>query len=156
MKSSSQLKQEAKDILTSILKEELAVDNIKSKYLAFIVDPSSREMLLQKFPPKYPRVICGHITVEFNVNDANYASLKEAYEGAKANVIGYATDGQGVEALVVNVNGSTNRPSGGTFHITLSLAEGRKPVESNKIIQSNGFEPVSLIPINVVLSLLNK
>jgi len=49
-------------------------------------------------------------------------------------VVGYVDDGEGLEALVVSVNGSTERPDGKIYHITWSLNEGRKPVESNDLL----------------------
>ena len=51
-------------------------------------------------------------------------------------VFGYATDNKGVEAFVLEVNGSTTAPDGRTYHITRSLAEGRKAMESNDVIRT--------------------
>jgi len=47
-----------------------------------------------------------------------------------------------VQALVIRIEGSTRRPDGGTYHITWSLAPGRRPVESNEVIAARGWSPV--------------
>jgi hypothetical protein len=59
-----------------------------------------------------------------------------------AEVVGRADDDKGVEALVVALGGSTDRPTGGTYHITWSLEPNRKPVESNDVIATCGWRPV--------------
>jgi hypothetical protein len=42
--------------------------------------------------------------------------------------------------MVVAIDGTTDRPGGGTFHITWSLADGRRAVESNDVIRERGWE----------------
>jgi hypothetical protein len=44
-----------------------------------------------------------------------------------------------VQAMVVEIGGSSRRPDGGTYHITWSLAEGRKARESNDVIRDKGW-----------------
>jgi hypothetical protein len=51
---------------------------------------------------------------------------------------------------VVRIGGSTDRPDGGTYHITWSLAEGRDAKESNDVIAARGWQPVDP-PIEVRL-----
>jgi hypothetical protein len=59
-----------------------------------------------------------------------------------------------VEAMVVQIDGTTDRPDGSTYHITWSLAEGREAVESNDVIRKCGWQaveppvPVTLEPAN--------
>lgn len=64
-------------------------------------------------------------------------------------VVGRADDGEGVEALVVAIGGSTNRPDGSTWHITWSLAPGREARESNDVIAAQGWERCDPIPITL-------
>jgi hypothetical protein len=56
-----------------------------------------------------------------------------------ARIIGRADDGNGVEAMVVALDGSSSRPDGGTWHVTWSLGEGRKAKESNDVIAAYGW-----------------
>lgn len=110
---------------------------MRKGYTAFVISADSRQNLLDHFPPKFPNVVCHHITMAFKV-----AEDTPLPANASLRAIGYAADPTGVEALVVEVDGSTERPSGGTFHVTLSLADGRKPVESNNVIAQLGFVPL--------------
>ena len=61
-----------------------------------------------------------------------------------------AKDGAGVQALVVAIGGGTARPDGGTYHITWSLGPGRRPVDSNGVIRSHGWTPVTPVPVRLV------
>lgn len=100
-----------------------------------------REELLLQFPPAYPNVVADHVT--FKGGDA----LPEIGHG---EIVGRADDGKGVEALVVSLAGSTDRPDGGTWHITWSLKEGRRARESNDVIAARGWEPLDLpVPVRL-------
>lgn len=111
------------------------------------LDPGRRAELLRLFPPLYPNVVADHVTLASNV--APGAPLPEA---AEAQIVGRADDRAGVEAMVVCLNGTTNRPDGSTFHITWSLAEGRAAHESNAVIALRGWTgldpplPLALTP----------
>jgi len=112
-------------------------------YTGYLLTQASRNKLLETFPPKYARVICEHITENFGVKDDSSAPEQPQ----SVLVVGYVDSGDGVEALAVTVNGETERPDGRKYHITLSLAEGRRPVESNDYIDK--AEQVS--PQNVLV-----
>ena len=105
-------------------------------YLGWLLDPEDRVKLLAAFPPAYARVVAHHVTLRAGV--APDASLPPEREGF---VVGLADDGRGVQALVVEIGGTTRRPDGSTYHITWSLADGRKPVESNDVICAQGWAP---------------
>jgi hypothetical protein len=68
------------------------------------------------------------------------ASTPKPPPAASARIVGHADDGEGVQAMVVAIDGTTDRPGGGTFHITWSLADGRRAVESNDVIRERGWE----------------
>ena len=105
----------------------------------------SRRELLQLFPPRYPNVVADHVTLKPRV--AADAPLPGE---VTCEIIGRADDGRGVEAMVVRIDGSPDRPDGGTYHITWSLGEGRRPKESNDVIRDKGWEPLDL-PQSVAL-----
>jgi len=101
-------------------------------YTAHVLDEESRMMLLMKYPPKYSKVIAHHVTLEFGVPSdtppPNYADVK---------LMGYTDSGDGLEALVVSVNGSTKRPDGKIYHITWSLDPDKySPKDSNDLLTS--------------------
>jgi hypothetical protein len=98
------------------------------------LDRAQREALLRQFPPCYPHVVADHVTLQSKAPpDAPPPAP------AEAEIVGRADDRRGVEAMVVRLNGSTDRPDGSTFHITWSLADGRHARESNDVIAAAGW-----------------
>jgi len=97
-------------------------------YTGWLLDPLEREALLTRFPPAHATVVAHHVTLKFGDQDAQPPGA------VRAEIVGGADDGSGVQALVLAIDGSTARPDGGTFHITWSLAEGREARESNDVI----------------------
>lgn len=104
--------------------------------------PRQRDRLLERFAPRYPRAVADHVTLASNAGDKPFPPL------AAAAIVGRADDGKGVEAMVVTINGTTDRPDGSSFHITWSLAAGRRAVESNAVIRDFGWtafaEPIAV------------
>ena len=113
-------------------------------FLGWKIDQEEREALLARFPPRYANPDADHIT---------FAAAENAPpipEADQALIVGRADDGVGVEAMVVEVAGTTHRPAGGTYHITWSLAEGRRPVESNAVIAEHGWERLEdAVPVSI-------
>jgi len=111
------------------------------------LDRGERETLLRKFPPRYREVVADHVTLASK--DAPDALLPDESEG---EIVGRADDASGVEAMVVRIGGTTDRPDGSTYHITWSLADGRRARESNDVIAAHGWVafdepvPISLEP----------
>jgi hypothetical protein len=65
-------------------------------------------------------------------------------------VIGWADDERGVECLVVDIDGTFDRPDGSTYHITWSLGPTRKARESNDVLRDQGFHPLdAAIPVEL-------
>lgn len=105
-------------------------------YIAYILDSKSRRELENKFPPKFSRFIGHHITYKFGVNSTY--PLPKNTENIK--VVGYSVNDNGLEALVVSLNGKVNRADGSFYHITWSLEPSKfKPVDSNNLIKSKGY-----------------
>ena len=59
-----------------------------------------------------------------------------------ARIVGRADDGNSLECLVVELDGTTDRPDGSTYHITWSLGPGRKARESNDVLREKGWAPI--------------
>lgn len=57
-------------------------------------------------------------------------------------VIGMPDDGEGVQALVVDIGGTTRRPDGATYHIPWSFAPGGKAAEISDVIRHRGWTAV--------------
>ena len=94
-----------------------------------------RDMLLQRFPPKYDKVIADHVTLRTGATAETPLPAKP-----EAQVIGRADDGNSLECLVVELDGTTDRPDGSTYHITWSLGPGRKARESNDLLRDEGWD----------------
>lgn len=111
------------------------------------IEDSDRAMLLELFPPEWPDVIADHVTLDSQAG--RDAPLPHA---SKGEVVGAINDEQGLQALVVAIDGMTERPDGSTYHITWSLdrARGREPVESNNVIAERGWRPVD-DPVPIIL-----
>ena len=109
-------------------------------FVGWSVDRRERETLLRRFPPRYPNVVADHVTLKFG----DVRAIPPTYTWGE--IVGEADDGAGVQALVVSIRGTTERPDGSTYHITWSLAAGRQAKESNDVIARLGWrdlpEPV--------------
>jgi hypothetical protein len=96
--------------------------------------------------PVYPDVVAHHVTLEAKA----LAGVPLPSE-TMGEIVGEADDGRGVQAIVVRIGGTTDRPGGSTYHITWSVdrSRGRKPVESNDVIRKHGWKVCAPIPISL-------
>jgi hypothetical protein len=100
----------------------------------WLLHPEDRDRLMGVFRPAYSEVIAHHVTLKAGV-PADFP-LPDETEGF---VVGIADDGAGVQALVVEIGGTTRRPDGSAWHITWSLEKGRRAAESNDVIRERGW-----------------
>lgn len=110
------------------------------------LDRGQREELLDRLPPRYRDPVADHITLRTN---AKGDPLPPPID---AKIIGHADDGDSLEAMVVSVNGTADRPDGSVFHITWSLdrTKGRRAKESNDLLKERGWEELKEpIPVEV-------
>ena len=108
--------------------------------LGWKLEPAGRAELLARFAPTYAETVADHVTF------GRKSKAPPLPEADRAIVVGRADDGSGVEALVVEVGGTTSRWDGGTYHVTWSLAPGREAKESNDVIAQRGWQPVEARP----------
>ena len=105
-----------------------------------------RSALLERFPPKYDKVIADHVTLRVGAN----ADTPLPRRPDVARVVGRADDSKSLECLVVELDGTTDRPDGSTYHITWSLGPGRKARESNDVLRDQGWEHLPA-PVDIML-----
>ena len=98
---------------------------------------SERDALLPIFAPRYATLVADHVTLRFGTDEDT--PLPAARTG---EVVGEADDGEGVQALVVRIGGTTDRGDGSHYHITWSLGPGRRAKESNDVIAAKGWSRV--------------
>ena len=114
--------------------------------IGWLLAEDDREKLLRQFPPKFEETVAHHVTLK------SEAERDPLPNDVKAEVVGRTDDESGVEAMVVAIDGTTGRPDGSTYHITWSLADGRRARESNDVIRERGWQkldqpiPVKLQP----------
>jgi hypothetical protein len=107
--------------------------------------PEERERLLQRFPPKYENVVADHVTLRTGTTSSTPLPRKP-----DARIVGRADDGKSLECLVVELDGTTGRPDGSTYHITWSLGPGRDARESNDVLRDKGWDTLDApVPIQL-------
>lgn len=104
-----------------------------------------RATLLDRFPPRYDNVIADHVTLRVGADPSTPLPRQ-----VDARIVGRADDGRSLECLVVELDGTTDRPDGSTYHITWSLGPGRKARESNDVLREQGWDHIGT-PIPVAL-----
>jgi hypothetical protein len=108
---------------------------------------ADRDALLAQFPPKYDNIVADHVTLRVGATPQTPLPREP-----DARIVGRADDGHSLECLVVELDGTTDRPDGSTYHITWSLGPGRKARESNDVLRDRGWNrldapiPVELDP----------
>ena len=114
--------------------------------VGWLLDSGERSELLKRFPPRYAKPVAHHVTLK---TDAENDALPRE---VKAAIVGSTDDGDGVQAMVVTIDGETDRPDGSTYHITWSLGDGRQARESNDVLKARGWQeldhpvPIALTP----------
>jgi hypothetical protein len=102
-----------------------------------------RARLLQRFSPVYDRVIADHVTLRTGADSSTVLPAE-----VDARIVGRADDDDSLECLVAELDGTSDRPDGSTYHITWSLGPGRNARESNDVLREQGWtafeEPVAI------------
>jgi len=100
------------------------------------------ELAAQGVTPAYERLVCEHVTYQ-------YPDREAAPDLGTITIRGHAA-ADGVQALLVDAGGTIHRNDAGLYHVTLSLAAGRKPVESVQLLHQG---PVVVLdaPITVAV-----
>jgi len=114
-------------------------------YAAYVLTDESRELLLKKYPAKYSKMIGHHVTIAFNV-----PLNTEIPEAADLKVFGSKDSKDGLQSLVVSVNGNFFRPDGNMYHITWSLDPDKySPADSKKLLKDGEKNWILSIPITI-------
>ena len=81
-------------------------------------------------------VIADHVTL------SSGPEKKRPPKDTRAEIVGQVDDGAGVQAFVVRIDGTTDRPDGSTYHITWSIdrSKGRNARDSNDVIRTLGWQ----------------
>jgi len=113
--------------------------------IGWTLDEKERADLLKQNPPRFDKIVAHHVTL------ATDAGQRDLPPGVRAAIVGRTDDDRGVEAMVVTIDGETDRPDGSTFHITWSLGEGRRARESNDVLKERGWTKFDH-PVDITLT----
>ena len=112
--------------------------------IGWLLAEDDRGRLLEQYKPKYEKTVAHHVTLK---TEAERDPLPHE---VRAQIVGRTDDESGVEAMIVAIDGSTDRPGGSTYHITWSLGDGRRARESNDVLKERGWEELDHpIPIKL-------
>jgi hypothetical protein len=103
------------------------------------------EQLHKHYTPKYEKVIADNVPLRTGATPETPLPRKP-----EARIVGRADDGASLECLVVELDGTTERPDGSVYHVTWSLGPGRKARESNDVLRDQGWGHLPA-PIDVSL-----
>ena len=121
---------------------------MEKRTIGWLLDEADRAARLARFPPAWPDVIAHHVTLASKTTEP----LPTATAG---EVVGQTNDGEGLQALVVAIDGTTDRPDGSIFHLTWSLDQTRRrrAVQSNEVLRERGWNRLDApIPIRLTPS----
>ena len=105
-----------------------------------------RQNLRQHFSARYENVVADHVTLRTGASRMTPLPPK-----LRSQIAGYADDGKGLECLVVELDGTADRPDGSTYHSIWSLDAEREARESNVVLRKQGCDPIPA-PIEVALA----
>ena len=105
------------------------------------LDRSEREQLLRRFPPRYSETVADHVTLE-----PGEGPLPPEVSAA---IVGRADDGAGVEAMVVSIDGATDRPERPGNVEGRAVGPGRRAKESNRVLRDRRWTPLAPVPVTV-------
>jgi len=115
-------------------------EKLKKGYTAYRLTDHAQSMLLGHIDPVHPEVIAHHVTHEYGVYEqlppGNVVSVR----------VTHVAQNDVVQAAVVKVDGSTQRPDGRTYHVTISVDRdaGGEPAMSNALLA----DPSTWVPVD--------
>lgn len=108
---------------------------MKTIYWAVKLTPESKKELLNRIPPQHATVFGEHMTLVFNPTEEQNAQLeKELGRKIKLKIATVISDDKG---QAVGVLSDLRRTDGESEHITISCAQGTKPVYSNELMKKS-------------------
>lgn len=93
-------------------------------YLAFVLDEATKARLQELFPPVYPDFKCHHVTLAYDISEANIATLQELVDNFAAGKLYFHADHYyrwpDMEYFYVLVNGEWMKTDQSITHLTYS------------------------------------
>lgn len=112
------------------MKDSVKIPYKKLLMIQVVLTPESRSRLLNAFPPMHGKTFAHHITVAFKPSMEQAQSLAASCgEPIDFTVVAEVSDEKGQAALVSGIDSNNDMP-----HVTISCADGTKPVYSNELL----------------------
>lgn len=99
--------------------------------MGWIITEDDLQILKTTYPPRYAPLVAPHCTLKLGVSRGS--RLPPSRKGV---IFGRIDNLDGVEVLLLRIDGETIRPDGAIFHITWSLGPGRRPKDSHEAIRT--------------------
>lgn len=107
-------------------------------YLAYVLTDQSRNDLLKLVPPSFGRVICHHVTLAFRLDEEMLDKIMLTIGDHPNVVVTSHLKGENIECFSVEINGRHRLLINNQhFHLTYSLNDPAKPVDSNKMVTND-------------------
>jgi hypothetical protein len=110
--------------------------NNKPVYVGAFLDDANRKKLLKEIPAEFSDVSADHVTIQFGKLDDWEKHGYTIGQEINIKVTGVAS-ADGVQAVTVDTKSTNDNP-----HITISVAPGHKPFESNKLLSNSKTQKV--------------
>lgn len=122
------------------------LEDATNAFISAVLTPESQSRLLQAVPPVHPRVYAHHVTMAFKP-EADVFERYRQMEGQRIRVpvTAVAVDDK-AQAVLVGVESENEYP-----HITISVAEGVKPVYSNELMTKADLQHIPIFTLEAVV-----
>lgn len=106
------------------------------KYLAFVLDEESRNLLISHYPFAYEKEYCHHVTLLFSGNTEKFNEVVKSLKTYEQEVfVNFLINDDGVQCFTIQFNNDCYRYDGNCYHLTHSVRKDKKPVDSNITIK---------------------
>lgn len=114
-------------------------------YVGWELPKDQRDYLMRVFMPRFSDIRAHHVTLAYGVPESALLPID------KTGVIVAEVFNEGVQALVIEIAGTTVRPDGSHYHITWSLDKQNnfESKMSNTLLKERGFVKAYRIPIQL-------
>ena len=115
-------------------------------FVSAVLTEESRDLLLKRVPPYHPRIYAHHVTMAFKPDPTTLEYYRQM-EGQRIRipVTAVALDDK-AQAVLVGADSENESP-----HITISLAEGIKPVYSNDLLGRGDLQHIPIFTVEAVV-----
>ena len=122
------------------------LEDATNTFVSAVLTPASQSRLLRAVPPVHPTVFAHHATIAFKPEAADLERYLEMHgQPVRIPVTAVAVDDK-AQAVLVGIDSENEYP-----HITISVAEGVKPVYSNELMASADLQHIPIFTLEATI-----